>query len=162
MVETVLMITLAAVVIPPLLMLFAETVISGANAHIQPTANLLANQLMEEIRARRFDEQSEKSGSGNWSTVLVPDAGEADKPAFDDVDDFNGWAQNFGPTFPDYEASVTVEYVASNDLNTAMTIPDPVPNNWTPSYKRIRVTVNNVGLPAGIALTTLVTEMQSL
>ncbi len=163
-IETVLMIVLLAIAIPPLLHLFAETAVTGAKASVLPTANVLAIELMEEIKATKFDELSAKSGSGNWSGSLGPDAGETatNKATFDDVDDFNGWTQNFGAGYPGYTAAVSVSYVVSSDLSTPLVIPSPMPNNWTPSYKLIRVTISNPAMPAGITLATVVTEVQSL
>ncbi len=162
-IEIVLAVTTLAVALPPLLHLFAETSVTGAKAAILPTANLLANELMEEIKSRKFDELSAKSASGNWSTTLGTDAGEVgNKALFDDVDDFNGWTQGFGASYPNYTASVSVAYVASSNLNSPLVIPSPTPNNWTPSYKRIVVSVSNPGISAPIQLVTLVTEVQSL
>lgn len=162
-IEIVLLILILSVAIPSLVQVFAETTVTGAKAAILPTATLLGNGLMEEIKARKFDELNSKNASGNWSAVLGSDSGEAaDKTLFDDVDDFNGWTQGFGSSYPSYTASITVRYVNSNDLNTTLAVPSPVPNNWTPSYKSIRVTVSNPGLAADITLTTVVTEVQSL
>lgn len=162
--EIVLAVALLAVALPPLLHLFAETAVTGAKVDSLPRASALASELMEEIKSRKFDELASKNGNGNWSTSLGIDAGEnaANKSTFDDVDDFNGWSQNFGPNFSNYTATVSVSYVSSNDLNTPMTIPGPVPNNWTPSYKRIVVTVSNAALAGSIQLATVVTEVQSL
>lgn len=163
-IDTALMIVLLAIAIPPLLHLFAETAVTGAKSSILPTANVLAIELMEEVKSTKFDELSAKNGSGNWSGTLGPDAGETatNKSTFDDVDDFNGWAQNFGAGYPGYTASVSVNYVTSSNLSSPLTIPSPMPNNWTPSYKLIRVTVSNPAMPAGITLATIVTEVQSL
>ena len=163
LVEVLLTIVLLGIAIPPLLMVFAENAVTAAKAAKLPTANVLANGLMEEIRSRKFDELSAKIASGNWSGVMGVDAGESagNKTTFDDVDDFNGWAQSF-TGFTDYTASVTVRYVSGSDLNTPLTIPSPMTNNWTPSYKRIQVTVSNTAIAASITLTTVVTEVQSL
>ena len=164
LIEVVLLISLLAIAIPPLLQLFAETIVSGAGAAVLPTANVLGNELMEEVKSARFDDLTQKSSFGNWSTTMAVDAGEnaANKTTFDDVDDFNGWSQGFGAAFPGYLATVTVSYVVSNALNTPLTIPSPTPNNWTPSYKLIQVTMTNPGLPSGVTLATIVTEVQSL
>lgn len=163
MIEVVLLITILAVAIPPLVQLFSETAVTGAQAAILPTATMFANGLMEEIKSRKFDELGSKSASGNWSTAFGPDSGEAgNKTLFDDVDDFNRWTQVFGSPQQAYTASVSVSYVAATNLNQPLSIPSPVPNSWTPSYKQIRVTVSNPGLVNSLTLTTVVTEVQSL
>lgn len=163
LIEVILTILILGVAIPPLLMVFSENAVTGAKSAKLPTANVLANELMEEVRARKFDELAAKSASGNWSGSMGIEAGEQalNKATFDDVDDFNGWNQSF-TGFADYTASVTVSYVGSNDLNAPLTTPSPMPNNWTPSYKRINVTVSNAAIAASITLATVVTEVQSL
>ena len=159
-----LAIVILSISIPALVKLFAETAISSGKSAILPTANELGIELMEEIKSRKFDELSQRDGSGNWSTSLGIDAGEnaSNKTTFDDVDDFSGWTQNFGASYPGYSATVSISYVVSNDLNTKLTIPSTVPNNWTPSYKLVQVTISNSALPSNITLSTVVTEVQSL
>lgn len=163
-IEVILAIVLLAIIMPGLLYVFVNTTVTASNADALPIATTLGNDLMEDIKSRKFDELDSKSASGNWSAPLGADTGEitTDKTTFDDVDDFNGWTQNFGSDFPGYNASVTVSYVASNNLNTSLTIPSPLPNSWTPSYKRLEITISNgAALPSTIELATVVSEMQS-
>lgn len=163
LVEIVLAITLLAIALPPFLMWFSRISETGAASANMPTVTFLGTSLMEEIQSRKFDELSEKDGNGNWSTVLGPDAGEAgNKNNFDDVDDFNGWAQGFGASFPNYTATIAVSYVSSSDLNTALVIPQQVPEDWTPSYKLIVVQIAHPSLTTNQVITTIVTEAQSL
>lgn len=164
LIEVVLAILIVAVAFPPLLHWFAGLAQEGAEVDALPTAVSLASELMEEIKSRKFDELDEKDANGNWSTSLATDAGESatDKGTFDDVDDFDGWAQAFGGGFTDFTAQVDVSYVASNDLDNPLTIPGPVPDDWTPSYKYVVVTVSHPSLAADIQVTTVVTEVQSL
>lgn len=162
-VEVVFLIVILSVAIPPLLQLFSENTISAAQSVFLPTANMLGVEMMEQIRSRKFDELDTKSPSNNWSTTLGPDSGESGvKSAFDDVDDFNGWAETFAAPYTGYSATVLVDYVSSSNLNGPLVIPGPVPNGWTPSYKLIRVTVSNAGLAGDITITSLVTEVQSM
>lgn len=163
-IELIFAIVLLGVAMPPLLNMFASTTESAANVDALPVATALGKELMEEIKARKFDELAGKGSTGNWSTTLVSDTGETatNKSTFDDVDDFNGWTQSFGTTYPNYSASVSVDYVTGTDLNSPLSIPSPVPNNWTPSYKRVVVTVSNSQQLAGdIQLTSVVSEIQS-
>jgi len=162
MIELVLAIVVMAIALPPLMRLFSETAVTAAQVDRIPAAASLASELMEEIKSRKFDELSDKV-NGNWSTTLGSDTGEGTTKAnFDDVDDFNGWTQSFAAPFADYSATVSVAYVSYTDLNTALTMPSPVPNNWTPSYKRIAVTISNAALPGSFQLVTVVTEVQFL
>jgi type II secretory pathway pseudopilin PulG len=162
-IELVLAILLIGVTLPALMMVFQNVVVTSAQADLMPKATSLAEGLMEEIKSRKFDELTTKSGSGNWSTTLGPDTGEGTTKAnYDDVDDFNAWTQNFASPYTGFSASVSVAYVSSSNLNSPLTIPGTVPSNWTPSYKRVVVTVANAGLPASVTLTTIMTEAQSL
>jgi MSHA pilin protein MshD len=93
----------------------------------------LAQELMEEIKLRRWDETGGRIGfpTGSPSLTLGPDSGETstNKATFDDVDDFNGWTENGVkdplnnaiPSLSDYTRSVTVQYVTSSFSVTAST-----------------------------------------
>lgn len=162
-VEVIFLIVVLSVAIPSLLQLFAENAITGAEVKILPSVKMLGAGLMEEIRSRKFDERDAVDGDGNWSTTLGPDGAEgAVKANFDDVDDFNGWEEDYAAPYAGFSASVAVDYVANNNLGNPLVIPGPVPDDWTPSYKLIRVTIDDPGLAGPITLTTVVTEVQSL
>ena len=116
--------------------------------------------------------RSTADANGNWSTTLGPDTATkgrdgvanestSNKTTFDDVDDFNGFSETLAGTFAGYRRSVVVAYVNPPNLNTPLAIPSPVPNNWTPGYKRVVVTVTP---PVGQAVTlvTLVTPVNFL
>lgn len=162
-IELILVIVLLAIALPALLHLFAEVTVSGAQSHALPTVTSLASELMEEIRSRKFDELGGNAdGNGNWSGTLGPDGGEVAKDDFNDVDDFNGWAQDFSPDFADYTATVTVSYVNAADLGTPLVVPETLPNDWTPSYKRIEISVSNASLAGPVTVVTVVSEIQNL
>lgn len=163
LVEIVLAMLLMAVALPPLLQLFAEVTFRSAETDVMPKAVSLASELMEEIKSRKFDELAARDVTGNWSLILGSDGGETatNKNTFDDADDFNGWSQNFSG-FSGYSASVTVRYVSGSDLNAPLTVPSPAPNNWTPSYKRVVLTLAHPNLPSSIQVVSVLTEIQSL
>ncbi|MBI4376253.1 MAG: hypothetical protein HY549_07360 [Elusimicrobia bacterium] len=87
-----LCLSLAAAV--PLLMLCALA--SRQAAGVVGSAHL-ASELLEEIRLRRWDEDAPKRRASidRPSRALGVDAGEnpGDKRSFDDIDDFDGWAE---------------------------------------------------------------------
>ncbi|MBI2338974.1 MAG: hypothetical protein HYU99_01205 [Deltaproteobacteria bacterium] len=164
-IEVVFIIILLGVAIPGLMQLFVNTVETSATVDAVPVASSLGKDLLEDIMARKFDELDAKDANGNWSTAFGTDTGEdaGDKNDFDDVDDFDGWNQGFGANYVGYSATVSVDYVDPSDLNTALAIPDPAPNDWTPSFKRILVTISNPDLlPSDLTFTTVATEIQSL
>jgi len=116
-----------------------------ANERSQETlkAAELAEELMEEVKLRRWDESSAGGGvpTGNPSISLGVDSGEnsADKTTFDDVDDFNGWTEPVPkdplnhaiPGLAGYSRTVTVQYVTSSLAASA------TPTN----YKQVTVCV---------------------
>ncbi|MGH7408682.1 MAG: hypothetical protein ACREKF_11840, partial [Candidatus Methylomirabilales bacterium] len=102
----------------------------------------LASNLMEEIRSKRWDENT-----GAASLTLVSESGET-RATYDDVDDFNGplgvgldesppkdsqGANMSGYT--GFRQQVSVCYVATDDLNTCL--------GSTSNYKKITVTVTD-------------------
>lgn len=165
LIEVICVLIVLGVAIPSLMNLFSNTTETAANVNAMPVASALGKDLMEDISARKFDDLDAPDANGNWSTTMGTDTGEdpADKNTFDDVDDFNGWNQAFGADYAGYSATVDVDYVDPSDLNTPLAIPDPAPNDWTPSYKRIVVTISNDDvLQSDLNFSTIVTDVQSL
>ena len=98
-------------------------------------AHGIAQELVEEILTRRFDELSAQSG-GNWSVIGI-DSGEnaADMTTFDDIDDFNGWSEAMGWPYAGFTRTVSIIYVDDSDLEVAST--------RDKNYKRVNVQVSN-------------------
>lgn len=157
--ELILGLTVLAIAIPGLLSLFAESTLGGAQTQTLPTMMSLASELMEELRSRPFDELAARDSNNNWSTVLGPDTGEANKSDFDDIDDFDGFTQGFGVGYPNYTASVTVNYVAETDLNSPLVIPSQPPPGWTPAYKRVAISVSHATLAGALTVVTVAAEV---
>jgi type II secretory pathway pseudopilin PulG len=109
----------------------------------------LAQELMEEIKLRRWDEHSGRIGypATNGSTTLGVDSGETAgvKRTFDDIDDFNGYSEsppkdpmgNPLTGFGGYSRSVTVQYVTASSF--------AVSSSSTP-YKQVIVCVAKGGV----------------
>lgn len=89
-------------------------------------ASGLAGELLEEVRLRKWDQSQPDSRPGYPAysqSAIGTDAGEntADKTTFNDIDDFNGWAEQppqdpIGRPlsgFAGYKRTVTVAYVSS-------------------------------------------------
>ncbi|MDD5217007.1 MAG: prepilin-type N-terminal cleavage/methylation domain-containing protein [Candidatus Omnitrophica bacterium] len=125
----------------------------GGNSRNKQT--IIAQELMEDIRGRRFDEFVSKSGS-NWSTTLGTNSGESssNKSSFDDVDDFNSWTENLGAPYTGYTTSVAVCYVNSSNLNTC------VASSPTTEFKLVQVTVSKTGVP-NLVLKSVVSSARS-
>lgn len=117
---TMLVLTLAVVALVPV---FALNVRGNKSTEQAQAAAFLSMQLSEEVRLRRWDENtpSPAAYTDAPSSTLGPDAGETstDKRTFDDIDDFDGWVETtiMDPLmrpitgFPSYTRSVDVSYV---------------------------------------------------
>ena len=142
LVEIVLVIVVAAIAFPPVVLLFTESVRGRANAQLMGTASRLAEDLMEEISTRKWDETSPSRG-GRTSTpspTLGPDTGEA-RASYDDIDDYaaitsqsppRDAADNVMGGLSGYSRSVAVEYV-DDSLS---------PAGGPTDHKRVTVTVS--------------------
>jgi MSHA pilin protein MshD len=143
--EVILMILVLSVGLTGVLVYFVQGVRNSSNSQIATVANVLAQDLMEEIRSKCWDETSTTlapCGGAVTASTIGADGGEA-RASYDDVDDFNGLSNtpprdsqgNAMPAaFNDYTRSSSVCYVASSDLNTCA--------GGTSNYKKITVTVS--------------------
>jgi type II secretory pathway pseudopilin PulG len=166
-VELILAVVVLGIAIPPLLQVAGNLSLQAVQGDVVPTAASLGNNLMEEIKSRRWDELlTTDNTQGNWSDVMSIDAGEdaTDESTLDDVDDFNGWTKDFSANYTGYTASVVVSYVDETDLNTPVVIPSlPLSPSWTPGFKRIVITISNSSLSGGsIQIIGLVGPSQTL
>ena len=86
LVEMITFIVVMGIAIPTLIMVFAHLSSNAARTEDYSRATFFAEQLLEEIRSKKFDEND----TAPWSTTLGVDTGEtsSDKTTFDDVDDF--------------------------------------------------------------------------
>ncbi|MFZ5803063.1 MAG: type IV pilus modification PilV family protein [Candidatus Omnitrophota bacterium] len=95
-------------------------------AQFRDQQTLLGQELMEEIRSKRFDERVAKSG-GQWSPTLGPDPGETSKSEYDDIDDYHNFSETLTGDFSGYTRAVQVGYVnAAASLTTVVS--DPTQN----------------------------------
>ena len=147
LIELIFVVVLLAAMVLSFTKLFMDVSVTSTNPQFRLTATMLAQELMEEIKSRRFDENEAKTADGNWSKTMGTDNGETtgSRSSLDDVDDYQGFTENLSAPFSGFSRSVSVAYVNQDALNTTLTIPNSVPNNWTPDYKRVQVTVNQGG-----------------
>ncbi len=115
LIELVLVIVILGVSIPVLLRMWADVGWRASRSEIITDATFYAQQLMEEIKSKEFDENDDSpySNSANFG----PDSGESSNNAltFDDVDDFVGCADAVVTTpAAKYARSVMVDYYRLN------------------------------------------------
>lgn len=95
----------------------------------------LSQRMLEEIRLRRWDENTPTPAAFTSKRNAVgADPGEtaSDKRTFNDIDDFNGWAESppkdpvMNPLagFENYSTSVTVRYVDAGTLASTVSRTD--------------------------------------
>ncbi len=108
-----------------------------ARSEIRTIQSTILNSLQNEIRARRFDENT----SYPWSSVLGKDSGESQLQQFDDIDDFDGYFESSVSGYPVFSCSVSVNYVSSSTGFHS-------PQSSQTDYKSIMVKVSHPTLSA--------------
>lgn len=101
------------------------------------TAFSLADDMIEEIKQKAFDERTIDFITPDASQLTLPFSKEGDVwPNFDDVDDYNDFSKDVGlPYLETYHVSVKVNYVDGSN-------PDQISNTQT-FYKKVEVTVTS-------------------
>jgi len=151
LIEMIVVIVVLSLAIPVLFGVFRQANLNVIDSETIATSGFYAEELLEEIRLKRFDEHE----SPPWSNTLGPDNAttgidgstledSSDHKNWDDVDDYNGFSDN---PATGYIRSVTVEYM---ELNA---------NTWQPAssvptdYKRVTVSVSRsdgIGIPVSL------------
>ncbi len=152
--ELVLVITVLAIGLTGVLLYFIQGTKDSSYAQNTAVATVLAQDLMEEIRSKCWDETATTTLPCNGAVTpsaqpLGPDPGDTcttlNRTGCDDVDDFNGLIINpprnsQGTAMPTayniFTQQASVCYVNSADLNTC------VPSPTTTNYKRVTVTIS--------------------
>lgn len=156
--------TLGAMVILALIsMRFNSTVLQNRTTEIENkvylTAFSLADDLIEEIKQKAFDEQTVVFRSITQGELTSPvnfapevrDAGESDdKATWDDIDDYNGYSRPVSlPHVENYLVTSTVDYVSASNQ-------DQVSNVQT-FFKRVNVIVTSPYLSHEVRLSFVFT-----
>ncbi len=167
LIEMLAIIVILGLSIPVLLTMWADVAWRSARSERLADASFYAQQLMEEVKSKRFDDHSGQPWTNSASFGV--DAGEnsANRATFNDTDDFVG-ATDANITTPatGFTRSVAVDYVYMPANNTWTGCGATVCNATTDCtlcaaccYKRIQVSVDSNIPNAGNA--TLATIMSS-
>ncbi|MFH1777677.1 MAG: hypothetical protein ABH952_09005 [Candidatus Omnitrophota bacterium] len=153
--EVILALIILGVVLIPLLSQFYTGFRGTQTAECVTQAVDLANDLMEEIKSRRFDENIYPGGPVTPAALGI-DTGENanDRTTFDDVDDYHNWQKSppeaiDGTVLSDFarfNRRVTVEYVTLSGA-------DWVISGIMTYYKKITVTVSHPKISDKILVT---------
>lgn len=136
LIETIVFIVVVSIGLGALLSVFSQAVVNSVDPIIRIKALEKGQALMDEILARKFAENSATGGTPACdSTAGDPCAGITGDAHYDDVGDYNGFADNADARFP---ISVVVQ-AAGTDLGLA-------------NARARRITVR-VGMPDGNSVT---------
>lgn len=162
LIELIIAIVVLGFVLSAMVKSFMDLSVMRVGPEYRHTQTMVGQELMEEIKSKRFDELSFKDANDNWSWTLGTDSGEVstDKSTFDDVDDFDGWNEAMSTPYSGFTRTVDVSYVSQADLNTPLAIPGSVTSSWTPEYKRIQITVSNNAV-ADLVIVSIVSSARS-
>jgi Tfp pilus assembly protein PilV len=154
--------TMAAMIIFSMILLSANSMIHR-NSMLQIGGELeqevisLGQEIIEEARSKSFDQITVNAAAppaiipGGFTAAgnLGSDAGEANRAAFNDFDDYNGWSSTMTTTHGDFEVSVEVFYVDDVNFQKIST---------QSTFKKIEVTVESAFLRSGDDPTQYVLE----
>lgn len=137
LIELIVTIVLAGIVLSAIVMTLHPLSESTGLMKQGRDATLLAEDLMSEIRSRKFEDPETPLAFG-------PEAGESARAGYDDVDDYDGLSNAPPvtvegaplPKYADYTVTVAVENVLTDNFNAGTPAPD-----GSTDFKRIRVVV---------------------
>jgi MSHA pilin protein MshD len=175
-IELVFLLVIAAIVLPGLMIYFTEGMQHNADAQLSTVAAGLAQELMEEIKAKKWDEHSPfpKDVAPNYSAIgAEPGESRCDPTvggckAYNDVDDYDSGINpstpltdpygNLLPAYSAYRQKVSVCYVTEvppggGGSDAGLCVAGPT------DYKKITVTIS-WGTSQQIQLQTVVANYQ--
>ena len=117
-------------------MVFLQALNTGktvrAHSELRTVQSVIMNSLENQIRARRYDENT----ASPWSSTLGKESGETAVMHFDDIDDFHQYTINEVSEHPAFGISVAITYVSpASGFNT--------PESNQTAFKSVTVTVSH-------------------
>jgi len=141
-IELIITIAVASIAILALATVFQESLKNMERQKALQSANLLGEDLMNEIRSKKYVDS-------DFPTNFGPEAGETNRLNFDDVDDYNNWGESPPKTIEggvmanatNFTWRAIVKNVPATNFNSP-----PDPDNFTNDFKRITVIVSNTAI----------------
>ena len=166
LIEIIMIIVVVSIAIPALLILVGGEAQRGIEPELRITATNLAQQLMDEIMTKCWDESATTvancGGTVSYSDLGVTADGETACTLlpcnYDDIDDYSAGVPAVTVSGVSYSRSVQVCYVPDSDLNKTSPC-DKLLGSGT-NYKRIAVTVTapSTNWNSSVVLTTVMTN----
>ena len=164
LIEIIMIIVVVSIAIPALLILVGGEAGRGVEPELRITATNVAQQLMDEIMTKCWDENvvSGSTCTGTMTTysdlgydpASVPAEVLNDLTTYDDVDDYRSGVPAVNVGGVSYSRSVQVCYVPDSNLNS--TSPCVTASGSGTNYKRIAVTTTSGS--TSVTLTTVMTN----
>lgn len=160
LIEVVMIIVILGIIMPGIMLYFITGVKDSAIPQRRTTAIFLAEALMEEIKSKRWDENTGvitfDSTCSNATFPITTE--EATRNLYDDVDDFHGLntpitdsqGTSKSSDYPNYTQQATIMYVNAGALDTSVAGPT--------CYKRILVRITDTTSSENIDLVSLMTS----
>ena len=116
---TLVEVMVALILLTLSIMVFLQALNTGktvrAHSELRTVQSVIMNSLENQIRARRYDENT----ASPWSSTLGKESGETAIMHFDDIDDFHQYSVNEVSEHPAVGVSVAVTYVSpASGFNT--------------------------------------------
>lgn len=139
---------------------FNNTVLETKTTEIENkvylTAFSLADDLIEEIKQKAFDEQTvewkaiKATNLSPYESFGPVDPGESSSIDFDDIDDYDRYSKSISlPHAEDYSVTSIVDYVTEGNQNTISSTPT--------FYKRVTILVNSPYMSHSVKLAFIFT-----
>lgn len=156
-IEIAIACVLLSLAIAALVPVFVLTIRSGENTHKLEASTYLSQELLEEIRLRKWD----KNSGANPGYILTPSTfgvtSATDKTTITDVSGFNGWTESGArdplnnpiSAFSNYTRTVSVTYVSTATLAALPSL------TTTSDFKQVTVCTFAVK-SSSICLTTII------
>lgn len=148
--------TLGALIVFSLISLrFNSAVMDNSGSEMENkvllTAYSLADDMIEEIKVRAFDETTKQFPTSNVLSLTPAANLGKEGSAFDDIDDYNGFSKNISaPHSENYNISCEVKYVDDDD-------PDMVISTQS-FYKKVKITVSSPYLRHNVVMAFIFTQ----
>ena len=145
---TLVEVSVVVIILTLAFMVFLKALNTGksvrVNSEIRTIQGSILNDIENQIRSRRFDENT----NAPWSNVLGKDIGEISIEQFDDIDDFDEYSITSITDYPSFGIYVDVFYV---NPETKFRVSQSTQTN----YKNVAVTISH-GTLASITDTMII------
>ena len=149
LIELVIAVVIVGIAIPVLVRNWADVTIRSVQSETISDAAFYAEQLMEEIKSKRFDERTEPAwtAANFFGARRADESDETNRSRYDDVDDYDGFTEALPRSFV---SLVSVQYA-----NLTGTTWQAIASGTT-DFKRVTVNISRKNIPNAATLVTVI------